>query len=232
MDRTPSRNATALPRRAGAALCAGVLLTGMAACSSGAKPPSPTSSSASSTATLSAPSSASPSTSSASSGAAGQQSLGGECSTILSLSAVELSLGRRVVGRTAFVVNLPDRKIGLLARVNCRYGIGKAVKRNRRTVVPPPLVEVSVSLYATENQASGRVAATVAAWRDSGARQTAVPMGQDTATLLTGYGQPLLVVAHRQRTVAVTVAAALMKGRNPAAVMSDIAAKALRNSSG
>lgn len=219
-------------RRAGVALSVAALLGVLGACSSGEKPPAPKSSS-SAKPTLPAPSaasSASPSASPSASSAAGAQSLGGECATILPLSDVERAIGGRVVGRTAFVVNLPDAKAGMLARINCRYGIGKAVIRKKKRVDPAPKIEVSVSLYSTAAQAAGRVTDTVQSWRDSGARQSTITTNGDTATLLLGYGQPLLVVAHGQRTVAVSVQAVLLKGKNAASVMSQIAAKAIANS--
>jgi hypothetical protein len=158
--------------------------------------------------------------------------LAGDCSTILPLDEVETALGKPVVGRTAFVVNIPDPKVGQLARVNCRYGIGKSVKKGNQTVVPPPKIEVSVSLYSTEQEATGRVADTVAAWRDNGARQVELVVGPDHGTLLIGYGAPLLVVAHGQRTAAVTVQATLLVGKDAGTVMGQIASTAISNSGG
>lgn len=93
-----------------------------------------------------------------------------------------------------------------------------------------PQVEISVSLYSTEQQATDRVSGTVSEWRDHGASQTDAQVDKDAAVLLTGYGTPLLVVAHAERTVAVSVAPALLKGQNMATVMGALAGQAISNS--
>lgn len=154
-------------------------------------------------------------------------SLAGDCAAVLPLSVVERTIGHAVVGQTAFVVNQPDPKIGMVTRINCRYGLAKAVKGKP---APTPQVEVSVSLYSTEQQATDRVSGTVADWRDHGASQADVQIDKDAAVLLTGYGSPLLVVAHGERTVAVTVLPALIKGQNMTSVMSALAGQAITNS--
>jgi hypothetical protein len=214
-------------RRLPVAATAVVLAVSIAGCTSDAKR-APKSSSSASKPTLTPPSSTTPSAPPSTAARA----LAGDCSTILPLDQVETALGKPVVGHTAFIVNIPEPKIGQLARVNCRYGIGTSVKKGKRTIVPPPKVEVSVSLYSTDQQASARVADTVAAWRDNGARQIDVLVGPDDGTLLIGYGEPLLVVAHGQRTAAVTVQATMLAGKDAGAVMGKIAATAITNSGG
>jgi hypothetical protein len=199
----------------------------IAGCTSDAKK-APKPSSSASTPTLTPPSSTTPS----SPPSTVARALSGDCSTILPLDQVETALGKPVVGHTAFIVNIPDPKIGQLARVNCRYGIGTSVKKGQRTIVPPPKVEVSVSLYSTDAEATARVADTVAAWRDNGARQIDVLVGPDHGTLLIGYGDPLLVVAHGQRTAAVTVQATMLVGKDAGVVMGKIGATAITNSGG
>ena len=220
MDRVWSRR---LPVAATAVL----LAVSIAGCTSDAKR-APKPGSSASKPTLTPPSSITPSATPS----PAVRALAGDCSTILSLDQVETALGKPVVGHTAFIVNIPEPKIGQLARVNCRYGIGTSVKKGKRTIVPPPKVEVSVSLYSTDKQASARVADTVAAWRDSGARQIDVLVGPDDGTLLIGYGDPLLVVAHGQRTAAVTVQATMLAGKDAGVVMGKIAATAITNSGG
>jgi len=217
------------PRSLPVGVTAVVLAVSMfiAGCTSDAKHAAKASSSASKP-TLTPPSSATPSAPPSTAA----RTLAGDCSTILPLDQVETALGKAVVGHTAFIVNIPDPKIGQLARVNCRYGVGKAVKKGNRTVVTPPKVEVSVSLYSTDKQAADRVSGTVAAWRDNGARQIDVLVGPDDGTLLIGYGAPLLVVADGQRTAAVTVQATMLVGKDAGAVMGKIAATAITNSGG
>jgi hypothetical protein len=215
------------PRKLAVGATAVMLAVSIAGCTSDAKHAATPSSSANKP-TLTPPSSATPSASPSTVA----RKLAGDCSTILPLDQVETALGKPVVGHTAFIVNIPDPKIGQLTRVNCRYGVGKSVKKGTRTVVPPPKVEVSVSLYSTDKQAADRVSETVAAWRDNGARQIDVLVGPDHGTLLIGYGEPLLVVAHGQRTAAVNVQATLLVGKDVGAVMGKIATIAISNSEG
>jgi hypothetical protein len=218
------------PRKLAVGATAVMLAVSIAGCTSDAKHAAKASSSVTKP-TLTPPSSSTPSAPSAPPSTVAR-TLAGDCSTILPLDQVETALGKPVVGHTAFVVNIPDAKIGLVARVNCRYGIGTSVKKGTRTIVPPPKVEVSVSLYSTDKQAADRVAGTVAVWRDNGARQIDVLVGPDDGTLLIGYGEPLLVVAHGQRTAAVSVQGTLLVGKDIGAVTGKIAATAITNSGG
>lgn len=215
------------PRKLAVGATAVMLAVSVAGCTSDAKS-APKSSPSASKPTLTPPSSSTPSAPPSTAA----RTLAGDCSTVLPLDQVETALGKPVVGHTTFIVNIPDPKIGLVARVNCRYGVGKSVKKGKRTIVPPPKVEVSVSLYSTDKKAADRVSNTVAAWRDNGARQIDVLVGPDDGTLLIGYGEPLLVVAHGQRTAAVTVQATMLVGKDAGAVMGKIASTAVTNSGG
>jgi hypothetical protein len=150
------------------------------------------------------------------------------CEAVLPLVTLEAALQVKVVGKTAFIVNLPDPKIGMQARINCRYGLTTPAKKGDD---PVPKVEVSVSGYDTADSAAARVAATVAAWRNNGATSSDVTIDSDQGTLLTGYGSPLLVVQHDRLTVAITVTAALLKGHSPTAVMAQVAVQAIRGAS-
>ncbi|MFL6161101.1 MAG: hypothetical protein ACJ74U_02630 [Jatrophihabitantaceae bacterium] len=141
-------------------------------------------------------------TSSAPAPATAAPTLGGECEEVLPVTAVEDALGRPVIGRTAFVRGIAEPDIGRLTYLNCRYGLAAAVKGKP---APQPLVEIGISLYSSASQAATRVQGTVADYRSHGASQQSAAVGDDPATILTGYGSPTLVVAEGPRTVAVTV---------------------------
>ena len=140
--------------------------------------------------------------------ATAKPTLGGHCEDLLSVSTVDQALGRPVIGQTAFVLGIAEPDIGRLTYLNCRYGIGKAVKGKP---APVPQLEIGVSLYKTVAQAQSRVQGTIDDSKSGGARSATIPVGSLTATLLTGVGQPLLVVADGPRTVAITISGSLLK---------------------
>jgi len=149
--------------------------------------------------------------------------LGGRCEDLLPVSAVDEALGRPVVGRTAFILGVPEPNIGRLARLNCQYGIPVAVKGKP---APTAQLEIGISLYNSAAQATKRAELTVEDYLSHGASQVATTAGQYPATVLTGYGNPTLVVAAGPRTVAVTGATAAV-GRAPAAGLAAVAKAAL-----
>lgn len=153
-----------------------------------------------------------PGGSSASSGTGTKTKLNGTCESLLPDFLVTQALGvTQLAGTTAFVVGQPDKAIGRLGYLNCRYGItgtGTTAKAK---------VEIGVSLYATAQQATSRIGATVDGYHAHGAHSTPAAVGALTGTRLTGgvgvgYTVPLLVVASGQRTVAVSVDPAAAKG--------------------
>jgi hypothetical protein len=133
-------------------------------------------------------------------------------------------LGVTFVGRTAYVVGVPEKNIGRLAYLNCRYGLGTGGKGT-------PSVEVGVSLYSSPAQAQKRLAGTIEDYRDNGATQSATTVSGVEATLLTGtargYDIPLLVLAADQRTIAVSVVANLLSTAKREPAMVKLAALAL-----
>lgn len=156
-------------------------------------------------------------------------SLRGTCDSVLPSIAVDQAVGVTIVGRTAFIVNEPDRKAGQVRRLNCRYGIAAVRAGSKQTDTK---VEVSISLYATDAQAASRVSGTEQEWRGQGAVPHAVRVAGHAATILTGYGKPLLVVADGPRTVAVTLASTVVSAARLDAALTAVAASALRGSGG
>jgi hypothetical protein len=156
----------------------------------------------------------------------------GTCDSVLPLPDVEDALGREISGKTAFVVGVPEKNIGRLAYLNCRYGLGSGT-----VGAGVPQVEIGVSLYASAAQASQRLSDTVGAYRSNGATRTPVTVAGNVGALLTGggapnYSVPLLVVAAGQRTVAVSVAATLASAADRQRRMSAVAALALQRTAG
>ncbi len=192
--------------------------------------PSPTSSAPASTPSTAATTSASvpPSTTGAAPTATPTLTkLAGTCDTLLPDSEIEQAIaGPLPSGTDAFVVGQPDRGLGRVGYLNCRYGV------TGRGASAAPAIEVGISLYRTAAQAAARIPATVDDYDAHGATATDTTVHGLPATLLTGgsgagYEDPLVVVAFGQRTVAVSVAGRVATGDKAAADATAIAALAL-----
>jgi hypothetical protein len=150
--------------------------------------------------------------------------LHGTCDSLLPRPEVEQTLNVNFVGKSAFVVGVPEKNIGRLAYLNCRYGLGAGTKAT-------PSVEVGISLYSSPAQARKRLTGTIDDYRDHGATQSSTTVSGHDATLLVGtargYDIPLLVVAADQRTVAVSVVANLLSTAKREPAMVKLAALAL-----
>jgi hypothetical protein len=158
--------------------------------------------------------------------------LPGTCDDLLSDYSVSQALGgKQLGGKDGFVVGVPEKDIGRIAYLNCRYGVtgsGTAAKRK---------MEVGLSLYSSPAKASARIQATVTDYDSHGATATAVSVDNRPAQLLTGgvgsgYDEPLLVVASGQRTVAVTISPTFATGTAAAKDASAVAEVALKHTGG
>jgi len=152
-----------------------------------------------------------------------EPSLGGRCEDLLPVGVVNVALRRVIVGRTAFVLGVPEPQIGRLTYLNCRYGLSAPVKGKP---APVPLVEIGLSLYRSPAQASRRVQGTIDDYLSHGASDKGVRVGPVSGTVLTGYGLPTLAAAAGPRTVAVTVSPKLV-ARGSTAELASLAKAAL-----
>ena len=156
-------------------------------------------------------------------------SLGGDCTSVLPLLTVDRLVGKTVVGKTAFVINIPNYALGQVERVNCQYGL---VIPKGKKVASAPQVEVSVSLYDTNAHAAARVAATKETWLEGGAVPHAVTVHGHPGVVLVGFGSPLLVLGAGARTVAVSISPTLVTAAKRDAVMTALAGGALSGAGG
>jgi hypothetical protein len=178
-------------------------------------------------------SSASPS--SASSATSGQPAtpmtkFSGNCYALLTLYDVQRAAGYRIGGKTAFIVGIPDKTLGRLSYLNCRYGVPAAAPGRSAT----PQIEINVALYSTPAQASKRAASTVSDYVANGATATQVTIGDVPGTILTGglgagYSVPLLVTSSGQRTVAVSLNKSGLSAARRTQILSNIGALAVTN---
>ncbi|MCW2657342.1 MAG: hypothetical protein JWR06_1535 [Jatrophihabitans sp.] len=157
--------------------------------------------------------------------------LPGTCDTLLPLSIVDAALGGPVTGRTAFVVGLPEKDIGRLSYLNCRYGLpGGAAQAT-------PKVEIGVSLYRTSALAARRIPATVGDYVAHGSSESAATVGGKPATILvggrgSGYASPTIVMVSGQRTIAISVAAALAPAAKRTKTLAALAELAMNRTGG
>jgi hypothetical protein len=128
--------------------------------------------------------------------------LPGGCENLLPTGAVIDALGRKVGGRTAFVVGEPDPTIGRVGYINCRYGVSARQAAD-------PKIEIGVSLYKTPKKAAARLQPTIDDYTHHAAKAAKATVAGYPATVLTGgvgtgYG-PTVVLALGQRTIAVSL---------------------------
>jgi hypothetical protein len=95
----------------------------------------------------------------------------GNCYALLTLYDVQRTAGYTIGGKTAFIVGVPDKSIGRLSYLNCRYGVPAAPKG------ATPQIEMTVALYGTSAQAEKRAAGTVSDYVANGATATQVTAG-------------------------------------------------------
>ncbi len=128
--------------------------------------------------------------------------LPGGCENLLPTGSVIDALGRKVGGRTAFVVGVADPTIGRVGYINCRYGVSKRQAAD-------PKIEIGVSLYKTPKKAAARLQPTIDDYTQHAAKAAKATVAGYPATVLTGgvgtgYG-PTVVLALGQRTIAVSL---------------------------
>jgi hypothetical protein len=210
-------------RRVRYGAAAAVVLMQLGACGSSGKPSATVTVTVTASASSSAARRSSAPARSTSPATTPMTTLVGTCTSLLPLPDVEDALGRQLNGKTAFVVGVQEKSIGRLAYLNCRYGLNGAT----------PQVEIGVSLYVSAAQATRRLSGTVGDYRANGASRTPLTVGGYPGALLVGgtgpnYNVPLLVVSAGQRTVAVSVAAALTSDADRQSRMSAVATLAIR----
>jgi hypothetical protein len=154
----------------------------------------------------------------------------GNCYALLTLYDVQRAAGYTIGGKTAFIVGIPDKTLGRLSYLNCRYGVPAAAPGRSAT----PQIEINVALYSTPAQASKRAASTVSDYVANGATATQVTIVDVPGTILTGglgagYSVPLLVTSSGQRTVAVSLNKSGLSAAKRTQILSNLGALALTN---
>ena len=157
----------------------------------------------------------------------------GNCYSLLSLYDVQQAVGHQIAGKTAFVVGVPDKNVGRIAYLNCRYGIPAAAPGVSAT----PKIEIGVALYDTPAQAQQRLTGTIQDYVANGATSAQVSVAGQPGVILTGgsgtgYTVPLLVAASGQRTVAVSLYDSATPAAQRTRILSALATLALNSTGG
>ena len=154
----------------------------------------------------------------------------GTCYSQLTLYDVQRTAGYPIGGKTAFVVGVPDKTLGRLTYLNCRYGLPATPPGGSAT----PQIEINVALYGTAADAAKRAASTVSDYVANGATPAQVTIADNPGTILVGgtgagYSVPLLVASSGQRTVAVSLNKGGLPSTRRTQILSDLGALALTN---
>jgi hypothetical protein len=154
----------------------------------------------------------------------------GTCYSLLTLYDVQRTAGYPIGGKTAFVVGVPDKTLGRLTYLNCRYGLPATPPGGSAT----PQIEINVALYGTAADAAKRAASTVSDYVANGATPAQVTIADNPGTILVGgtgagYSVPLLVASSGQRTVAVSLNKGGLPSTRRTQILSDLGALALTN---
>jgi hypothetical protein len=154
----------------------------------------------------------------------------GTCYSLLTLYDVQRTAGYPIGGKTAFVVGVPDKTLGRLTYLNCRYGLPATPPGGSAT----PQIEINVALYGTAADAAKRAASTVSDYVANGATPAQVTIADNPGTILiggtgAGYSVPLLVASSGQRTVAVSLNKGGLPSTRRTQILSDLGALALTN---
>jgi hypothetical protein len=154
----------------------------------------------------------------------------GTCYSLLTLYDVQRTAGYPIGGKTAFIVGVPDKTLGRLTYLNCRYGLPATPPGGSAT----PQIEINVALYGTAADAAKRAASTVSDYVANGATPAQVTIADNPGTILiggtgAGYSVPLLVASSGQRTVAVSLNKGGLPSTRRTQILSDLGALALTN---
>lgn len=145
------------------------------------------------------------------------------CSSLLTLEAIDAALGVRITGTTNYVVGLPEPGIGRTGRVTCSYG----VIPNADGTSSPPLLQASVFTYDSVESAIGRVETVVTQGRNAGNRAVDVPVGDYPGVVIISVTEATLVVAVEDRNYAITLAPGLVTDDRLPDAMASLAASAI-----
>jgi hypothetical protein len=150
----------------------------------------------------------------------GERTVPKTCGGIASLGEVTDILGTAVTGQTLPIVGVPEPKIGRTARLDCYYGVPEGQQPAAAAVW------IGLASYADEGAAKRRMASTVDAEREAGAKASDVPVGPDRGVLLVG-AKRTLVAMRGKNTVVVTVVPGLIPEDQSASLLGRLADRAL-----
>jgi hypothetical protein len=173
--------------------------------------------------------------------ATGAPTLPAACEEVLTAAEVDRALGRRLGGDTRFIKGVAEPRISRTGRVTCRYGVGSAAGRGTSPTSCPQgrarcaaaaavPVELSLSTYGEPEAASQRVDLTMHQEQTRGAHQSRLRVLDKPAVLLSGgQGDPLLVMADGDLTLALSVARGLVPADRTGGVLTALAEAVLRH---
>ena len=143
------------------------------------------------------------------------------CASVVSRQEVEIQVGKELNGDSQEIVGVPAPSIGRTARLDCYYGIPAGKTRDSASVM------IGIATYKDPQSAQERLASSVQAEQNDGAKATDVKVGPDNGVLLTDGTTFTLVVAHGATSVVINAAHNLVATSKMQAVLIKIADRAL-----
>jgi hypothetical protein len=119
------------------------------------------------------------------------------CGGIATLTEVTDILGAAVTGQTLPIVGVPEPKIGRTGRIDCYYGVPEG------KLPADAVVTIGFATYSDEAAAKRRMASTVEAEREAGAKATDVQVGSDKGVLLNSTKRTVVAVRGKNTIVVI-----------------------------
>lgn len=110
-----------------------------------------------------------------------------DCELVVPVEVMNATLGQALPGEPRIIIGIKEPGIGRTGKVDCYYGIPE--KKN----LPDAKIVIGLSTYTDDLTARTRVAESVEAERQDGAKITEVDVGKQKGTLIEGKDEQLLI---------------------------------------
>lgn len=110
-----------------------------------------------------------------------------DCELVVPVDTMNATLGQELPGEPRIIIGIKEPGIGRTGKIDCYYGIPP--KRN----LPDAPIVIGLATYIDELTARTRVAESVEAERQDGAKISEVDVGKQKGTLIEGKDEKLLI---------------------------------------
>ncbi|MEU7480597.1 hypothetical protein AB0A63_31780 [Lentzea sp. NPDC042327] len=110
-----------------------------------------------------------------------------DCDLVVDVDTMNAILGQELPGEPQIIIGVKEPGIGRTGKIDCYYGIPP------KQGLPAAKIIIGLSTYTDELTARTRVAESVEAERQDGAKITEVDVGKQKGTLIEGKDEQLLI---------------------------------------